>query len=87
VVNWFNRRGGIPTVTHTPMSGRYIVTFPGSSFDINTNVVPVATLVSSTGEISVDTFGGGIVVDTFTSAGAAADVDLSLVVFDSSTTG
>jgi hypothetical protein len=47
----------------------------------------VATLVSSAGEISVDTFGGGIVVDTFTSAGAAADVDLSLVVFDSSTTG
>jgi hypothetical protein len=87
VGSWFNRRGGEPTVTHTGGSGVYNITFPGSTFNINTNVVPVATLVRSAGEISVDTFGGGIVVDTFTSAGAAADVDLALVVFDSSTTG
>jgi hypothetical protein len=87
VVNWFNRRGGIPTVTHMAASGRYIVTFPGSSFDINTNVVPVATLVSSAGEIGVDSFGGGVIVDTFNSTGVAADIDLSLVVFDSSATG
>ena len=86
-MNWFNRRGGIPTVTHTPASGTYLVTFPGSNFNIDTNVVPVATLVSSAGEIGVDTFGGAVQVQTFSSAGAAADVDSALVVFDSSTTG
>jgi hypothetical protein len=54
---WFNRRGGQPTVTHTPDSGVYNVTFPGSTFNIDTNVVPLATLVSSAGEIGVDTSG------------------------------
>jgi hypothetical protein len=87
VVNWFNRRGGQPTVTHTPNSGVYNVTFPGSAFNIDTNVVPVATLVSTAGEIGVDTFGGAVAVDTFNSVGVATDLDLALVVFDSSTTG
>jgi hypothetical protein len=87
VGSWFNRRGGEPTVAHTGGSGVYNITFPGSTFNINTNVVPVATLVSSAGEIAVDSLGGGVQVQTFNSAGAAADGGLTLVVFDSSLTG
>jgi hypothetical protein len=87
VGSWFNRRGGQPTVTHTANSGVYNVTFPGSSFNINLNVIPVATLVSSAGEIGVDSLGGAVQVQTFNSAGAVADAALTLVVFDSSSTG
>jgi hypothetical protein len=87
VLNWFNRRGGEPTVTHTANSGSYNVTFPGSSFNINLNVIPVASLVGNAGEIDVSSVGGGVIVETYNSAGAATDSALTLVVFDSSTTG
>jgi hypothetical protein len=87
VGSWFNRRGGEPTVAHRAGSGVYNITFPGSTFNINTNVVPVATLVGSPGEIAVDRLGGGVQVLAFNSAGAAADGELTLVVFDSSLTG
>ena len=88
VVNWFNRRGGVPTVTHTIGSGSYTVGgLPRLDVQHRLNVIPLATLVSSPGEIGVGTSPGGVVVETFTSAGVAADVDLALVVFDSSTTG
>jgi hypothetical protein len=87
VLNWFNRRGGQPTVTHTAGTGVYNVAFPGSSFNINLNVIPVASLVGNNGEIDVGSVNGGIVVETYNSAGAATDQQLTLVVFDSSTTG
>ena len=64
-----------------------VVTFPGSNFNINTNVVPVATLVSTAGEIAVDTFSPAVQVQTFNSTGMPADVDSALVVFDSSPSG
>jgi hypothetical protein len=87
VVTWFNRRGGEPTVTHAAGSGLYNVTFPGSSFNINLNVIPVASLIGTAGEIQVGSVGGGVNVQTYSSAGAAADAPVTLVVFDSSTTG
>jgi hypothetical protein len=87
MVTWFNRRGGEPTVTHTAGSGLYNVTFPGSSFNINLNVIPVASLIGTAGEIQVGSVGGGVNVQTYSSAGAAADAPVTLVVFDSSTTG
>jgi hypothetical protein len=88
VVSWFNRRGGEPTVTHTVGSGNYSVTFPGSSFNINLNAIPVASLAGTAGEIQVGTSGGvAVTVGTFNSAGVAADARFTLVVFDSSPTG
>jgi hypothetical protein len=87
VVSWFNRRGGEPTVTHG-VSGVYAVTFPGSSFDINLNVIPVASLMGTAGEIEVDGVPpGGVNVQTYDSAGSLMDADFTLVVFDSSPTG
>jgi hypothetical protein len=74
-----------------PATGQYNVTFPGSSFNIGTNVVPMATLIGGAGGpdgIGVDTtVGGAVTVQTFTSAGVAADGPLTLVVFDSSSGG
>jgi hypothetical protein len=87
VLNWFNRRGGAPTVTHTADSGIYDILFPGSSFNINTNVVPVATIVGASGEIDVSSVGGGINVTTYDSTGTEGDRAFTPVVFDSSTTG
>jgi hypothetical protein len=87
VLTWFNRRGGEPTVTHTAGTGLYSVTFPGSSFNINLNVIPVATLLGSAGEIQSSTVGGAVLVQTYDSTGAVADAQNTLVVFDSSPTG
>ena len=78
----FNRRGGTPTVTRTAL-GTYTVHFPGSSFNINTDVQPQVTLVGAFGESTVDTLGGDVLVSTADSAGAAADRDFVLTVFDS----
>jgi hypothetical protein len=47
----------------------------------------VATLVSSAGEIGVDSLGEAVQVQTFNSAGTATDAGLTLVVFDPSSTG
>jgi hypothetical protein len=91
VASWFNRRGGEPTVAHTAGTGVYNVTFPGSSFNINTNAVPVATLIGGAGGpdgIGVDsTVGGAVIVYTFNNAAMPADGPLTLAVFDSSSTG
>jgi hypothetical protein len=78
----FNRRGGTPSVTRTAL-GSYTVHFPGSSFNINTDVQPQVTLVGAFGEANVDTSGGDVVVSTATSAGGAADRSFVLTVFDS----
>jgi hypothetical protein len=89
VSSWFNRRGAIPTVAHAPASGIYNITFPGSSFNINTNVVPVATRLPqpAPGEIAVDSLGGAVQVQTYSSTGAPTDGAFTVVVFDSSATG
>jgi hypothetical protein len=76
-----------------PVTGQYNVTFPGSSFNVAENVVPVATLIGGAGGpdgIGVDTtVGGAVIVQTFTTATppAAADGSSALIVFDSSATG
>lgn len=77
----FNRRGGTPTVTRTAV-GNYTVSFPGSNFNVNTNVLPQATLVGTFGEIQATTLGGNILVLTANSAGAAADAQFVLTVTD-----
>jgi hypothetical protein len=78
----FNRRGGTPSVTRTAL-GAYTVHFPGSSFNINTDVQPQVSLIGAFGESRVDTLGGDVRVLTADSAGAAADRAFVLTVFDS----
>jgi len=78
----FNRRGGTPSVTRTAL-GAYTVNFPGSSFNINTDVQPQVSLIGAFGESRVDTLGGDVRVLTADSAGAAADRAFVLTVFDS----
>ena len=78
----FNRRGGTPSVTRTAV-GTYRVDFPGSSFNINANVLPQVSLIDAFGESRVDSLGGGVRVLTANSAGAAADRAFVLTVFDS----
>jgi hypothetical protein len=79
----FNRRGGAPTVTRTGI-GAYTVSFPGSSFNININVLPQVTLLGDFGESRADTLGGSVLVFTADSTGAPADRAFALTVFDSS---
>ena len=78
----FNRRGGTPSVTRTALAS-YTVHFPGSTFNINTDVQPQVSLIGAFGESRVDTLGGDVRVLTADSAGAAADRAFVLTVFDS----
>jgi hypothetical protein len=82
VLSSFNRRGGAPTLTKVG-TGQYSVAFPGSSFNINTNVQPQVTLIGTFGQSRVDTLGGAIQVFTADPAGAATDHAFVLTVFDS----
>jgi hypothetical protein len=86
VLNWFNRRGGAPTATH-PDQFTYVVTFPGSSFDVD-NAIPIVTLAGMvTGEVVVAPLAGDIVVETFDSMGNPLAKPFWLVVFDGTATG
>lgn len=38
---WFNRLGGIPTITH-PSTGYYLVTFPGLPINVASNAIAVS---------------------------------------------
>jgi hypothetical protein len=84
VLNWFNRRGGKPTVNYHAMEQIYVVTFPGSP-DVE-NGIPLVTL-AQVGEVEVDALPGDIVVSTYDSAGGPAARSFWLVVFDASATG
>jgi hypothetical protein len=81
---FFNRFGGTPTVTHTANSGVYLITFPGLEGKLlNSQVIQVATLFSSAGEIRATSSGSNPQVRTFTSAGAASDRSFYYVVYGS----
>ncbi|WP_028062808.1 hypothetical protein [Solirubrobacter soli] len=74
----FNRRGGIPTVTHNG-TGSYTVTFPGFSAD---DALPQVTLVGAAfGETRATTSGGAVQVFTADSAGTLADRGFALTLF------
>jgi hypothetical protein len=84
VLNWFNRRGGKPTVNYFAMEQIYVVTFPGSP-DVE-NGIPLVTL-AQVGEVEVDPLPGDIVVSTYDSMGGPAARSFWLVVFDASASG
>jgi hypothetical protein len=88
VLNWFNRRGGAPTVFHSPVQPEtYAVTFPGSRFDAD-NAIPMVTLAGGTvGGTVVNPLGGDIVVETFAMNGDPAETPFWLVVFDATASG
>jgi hypothetical protein len=88
VLDWFNRRGGEPTVAAGSDEGEYFLTFPGSSFE-PFNSIPVATLFGDAGEIQAISNGPAVVVQTYNSAGGQpfTGVGFTLVVFDASATG
>ncbi len=86
VLGYFNRSGGAPTVTHTTGSGSYTISFPGNSINVNIQIIQ-ATVLGTAGEIAVDSVSGNVIVDTYNSAGAAADRQFTVVVFPASLSG
>lgn len=78
VRTWFNRFGGKPAIEKTG-TGDYRLTFPGlegqSYFSTS---LSTATLIASNGEISLSSSNGNPIVNTFNSAGAAADHEFAL---------
>jgi hypothetical protein len=82
VTAYFNRFGGAPTLSHTPGTGDYLLTFPGLEGKLfNTQVIHLATLLSLAGEIRVSSAGGNPFVTTTDSAGADADRSFFYVVY------
>jgi hypothetical protein len=78
---WFNRFGGEPTVVRNS-AGNYGLTFPGLEGQLfNSEVIHMATLFSSTGEIRASSGGGNPLVLTHDSAGTAADRSFYYTVF------
>ena len=79
---WFNHGGGAPTVTRFSV-GFYIITFPGANYGINDNLIAQVTL-RSVGFATISSGGGSVQVRTYNAAGALADRDFQLVVWDAS---
>ena len=82
VLTWFNTLGGVPSVSKFS-GGSYDMTFPG----VDKDQTVILGSLSGTGEIGVATGSGGIEVSTFTSAGAYADQQFSIVVYGASSSG
>ena len=82
VLQFFNKAGGAPTIDHAA-TGRYEITIPGKSFNVNSNFVGIASLIGEPGSVSVSSIGGTeVLVETFNVLGVAADMPFHLVVFD-----
>jgi hypothetical protein len=84
-MSWFNRRGGAPTVE--ALGGLYEIHFPGSSFNVDENVVAVATLVGQFGDILIESEQGNLVVQTQNDENMERASSAMLVVYDSSGNG
>ena len=79
---FFNRFGGAPSVSHTGASGVYVITFPGLEGKLlNSQVIHMATLFNTTGEIWTSSSGGNPYVSTRDSAGALSDRSFYYTVF------
>jgi hypothetical protein len=82
---WFNRYGGIPTITH-PSTGSYRVTFPGISLNAIAN--EIATSNGPNGStVAVSSASGALYVTVTNNAGTAVDDYFSIVVFGGSSSG
>jgi hypothetical protein len=82
---WFNRVGGIPTITH-PSTGSYRVTIPGMPINVTTNAI--ATSNGPNGEIvAVSSASGNLFVSVTNNAGTPVDDYFSIIVYGGSATG
>jgi hypothetical protein len=83
VTTFFNRFGGAPTVTHTPDSGFYILSFPGLEGRVcdDNSVVLVSRNRGSDGFINRGCSGGNPTVRTRSPANAAEDAEFDIVIF------
>lgn len=82
---WFNRVGGIPTITH-PSTGSYRVTIPGMSINVTTNAI--ATSNGPNGStVAVSSGSGALFVSVTNNAGTPVDDYFSLVVYGASSSG
>ena len=82
---WFNRVGGIPTITH-PSTGSYRVTIPGISINVTTNAI--ATSNGPNGStVAVSSSAGNLFVSVTNNAGTAVDDYFSIVVYGGSSSG
>ncbi len=78
---WFNNAGGEPTVEKTG-TGVYELVFPGLEGDFfYSESVAQVSLVQDGGEINRISFSGNPGVETYNSAGAAADKEFEIVLF------
>lgn len=77
---WFNHGGGAPVVTRISI-GFYSIAFPGADYGINTNLIAQVSL-RAVGFATVGSGGGAVQVRTYSAAGALADRDFQLVVWD-----
>ena len=82
---WFNRVGGIPTITH-PSTGSYRVTIPGMPINVTTNAI--ATSNGPNGEIvAVSSSAGALFVSVTNNAGTAVDDYFSIIVYGGTSSG
>jgi hypothetical protein len=82
---WFNRVGGIPTITH-PSTGSYRVTIPGMPINVTTNAI--ATSNGPNGStVAVSSSGGNLYVTVSNNAGTPVDDYFSIVVYGGSASG
>jgi hypothetical protein len=82
---WFNRLGGIPTITH-PSTGLYLVTIPGISINVTVNAIAVSN--GPNGEtVGVSSASGPLYVTVTDDTGAPVDDYFSIIVFGGSSTG
>jgi hypothetical protein len=83
---WFNRLGGIPTITH-PATGTYNVAIPGLAVNVTINAI--ATSNGPNDDLVSVTSGGGQLIVHVTDAGTGALVDdyFSLIIVGASSSG
>jgi hypothetical protein len=81
VKRWFNRAGGEPIVEKEG-TGVYFVTFPGlEGQQYYDSSIALVSLISNSGEISRNSNAGNARIQTYNSAGTAADRSFNLVLF------
>jgi hypothetical protein len=82
---WFNRFGGVPTITRTG-TGTYTVTFPGIAANVTTNVIASGNGPNDD-QVSISSGSGSLFVSVLNGAGTAVDDYFSLVIYGASTSG
>lgn len=77
---WFNRLGGMPTVT-VQGTGQYLLTFPGFQAQVSNSIALVSLQSGTSGEISRSSGGGdNPAVRTFDSEGTATNKGFDLLI-------